>query len=100
MNGGEQMSGNLCAAALPQYPSAMKRLMPATREQLKQPQRGGLMIRFSYARPIAIDEAIGPVQTEQPLHCRRTPICCDLMKENVTQPEQLIDITQAAVHGY
>ena len=48
---------------------------------------------FSYARPSAIDEAIGLFRPNSRYIAGGTNLL-DLMKENVTRPEQLIDITR------
>jgi xanthine dehydrogenase YagS FAD-binding subunit len=48
---------------------------------------------FSYARPAAIDEAIGLFRPNSRYIAGGTNLL-DLMKENVTRPEQLIDITR------
>jgi xanthine dehydrogenase YagS FAD-binding subunit len=48
---------------------------------------------FSYARPVAIDEAIGLFRPNSRYIAGGTNLL-DLMKENVTRPEQLIDITR------
>lgn len=52
---------------------------------------------FSYARPTAIDEAIGLFKQNSRYIAGGTNLL-DLMKENVTQPEQLIDITRLPLH--
>lgn len=48
---------------------------------------------FSYARPSGIDEAIGLFRPNSRYIAGGTNLL-DLMKENVTRPEQLIDITR------
>ncbi|AHL74211.1 FAD-binding molybdopterin dehydrogenase [Stutzerimonas stutzeri] len=48
---------------------------------------------FSYARPAAIDEAVGLFRPNSRYIAGGTNLL-DLMKENVTRPEQLIDITR------
>ena len=53
---------------------------------------------FSYARPTAIDEAIALFEPDSRYIAGGTNLL-DLMKENVTRPSQLIDITQLPLHG-
>ncbi|MBK3847549.1 MAG: xanthine dehydrogenase family protein subunit M [Gammaproteobacteria bacterium] len=48
---------------------------------------------FSYARPSSVEEAIGQFRPESRYIAGGTNLL-DLMKENVTRPSQLIDITQ------
>ena len=48
---------------------------------------------FSYARPSSVEEAIGQFRPDSRYIAGGTNLL-DLMKENVTRPSQLIDITQ------
>ncbi|MBA1271817.1 FAD binding domain-containing protein [Stutzerimonas azotifigens] len=52
---------------------------------------------FSYARPAAVDEAIGLFRPDSRYIAGGTNLL-DLMKENVTRPTQLIDITRLPLH--
>ncbi len=52
---------------------------------------------FSYARPAAVEEAIALFRPESRYIAGGTNLL-DLMKENVTRPTQLIDITRLPLH--